>query len=136
MKIAFTEYYDNRLCYIINWVRKGIPKYKCWYNENGIYKSKFTQSTFPEFLNFAYTKKPKNWNLLSSEEKKHERYYYQWNTRNVLSTLNRSITNKRLTKIQGNFIEEMFCNFHRYEQMMIIEYQTDVINDYKEECLF
>lgn len=137
MKIAFNEYYDKRLLYIINHVKKGVPRYKVWYKtKENVYRFKFTESTFPEYLTFAYTKKPKNWNLLEKEEKKKHRYYFQWNTKNILSTLTKALTNKKLTKLQGMFLEELFNNFKKYEEMMIYEYQTDIFEYDIEVCPF
>lgn len=137
MKIAFNEYYDKRLLYIINHVKKGIPRYKIWYQDKDkIYKFKFAESTFPEYLTFAYTKKPKNWNLLESKEKKKHRYYFQWNTRNILSTLTKALTSKKLTKIQGMFLEELFSNFKKYEDMMIEVYSTDIFEYDIDICPF
>lgn len=137
MKIAFNEYYDKRLLYIINHVKKGIPRYKIWYQDKDkIYKFKFTESTFPEYLTFAYTKKPKNWNLLEKEEKKKHRYYFQFNTKGILRTLTKALTSKKLTKLQGMFLEELFINFKKYEDMMIYEYNTDIFEYDIEVCPF
>lgn len=137
MKIEFNEYYDKRLLYIINHVKNGVPRFKVWYQDkDNIYKFKFTESTFPEYLTFAYTKKPKDWFLEEKEEKKKHRYYFQWNTRNILSTLNKALLNKKLTKIQGMFLEELFLNFKKYEDMMIYVYNTDIFEYNIEVCPF
>lgn len=126
MKIAFNEYFDKRISYIIEHIRNAVPKYKVWYQDEGIYKFNYIPSTFPEYTRFAYTKKPKDWCILSSEEKKKYDYFYQWNTKDINRTLVKSLKNKKLTVLQGNFIEELFIRFRDYEYEMEYIHRTNI----------
>lgn len=126
MKIAFNDYYDKRLIYVLDHLRKAVPKYKVWYEVQGIYRFKFIPSTFPEYTRFAYTKKPKDWYLFSSKEKLEHDYFYQWNTKDIQRTLSKALRQKKLTKLQGNFIEELFIRFRDYEYEMVYYHRTDI----------
>lgn len=129
MNIIFNDFYDKRVLFIYTQLKLSQPRYKVWYKtSDGIYRFKFQSSTFPEYSRFAYTKKPKDWHLESSNEKKKHRYYYQFNTKGILKILVKSLTRKPLTEIQGNFLEELFKNFLDYEKMMLEEFQTNILD--------
>lgn len=126
MRTNFSSFYDERSIYIIDHLINAIPRYKVWYQEDNIYKFKFIESTFPEYVRFAYTKKPKYWRLLDSREKKKHDRYWQLNTKGVVDILRKSLSRKKLTKWQGDFLEELFGQFNDYEKMMLIEYDTEL----------
>ena len=137
MQIAFNIYYDERVLYMINHILNSVPKQVIQYQEQGEYKYRFYPSTYPEYTRFLYTKKPKNWKTLEAKEKKKHRYYYSWNTKDILRTLRKCITRKKLLRIQANALEELFYEFNKYERMMIEVYYTDIFDKmYDIECKF
>lgn len=129
MKIAFNQFYDKRIVYMYEHISNAIPRYKVCYKEDGIYKSRFIESTFPEYTKFAYTKKPKNWNLLNAKEKKSHDRYFQYNTKYIKRILVKLLIKHKLTKIQQEFCDILFRNFFEYEKEMTEYYNTNIIKD-------
>ncbi len=98
------------------------------YEGNLIFYSE--KSTFPEYTKFMYTKKPKWYKLLSEEEKEKYEYYYQYNTKDILSLLRTLLSEERkLTKIQQHCVDTLFYGFRLYEEAYIELYGQKIIED-------
>jgi len=133
----FLDYYlEQKIDAIIQELNQSTPgkrigivsdKYAC-----GLDFGATIRSTFPNYIKFAYYKRPKNWHCLSDDEKISNINYYQYNTKEIIRILNKIKMNKPLTNIQGQFIEELFENYLIVENDYYEEYNEIMFED----CLF
>jgi hypothetical protein len=120
LKSHINDYVTDRIRYIISHLKSSTPGKRLWVQSDK-YSSGYDynvtiRSTFPYYIKFAYVMRPKNWYLLSEDEKIKEGIYYQYNTKEIIRILNKILQNKRLTLIQSKFIEQLFYNFLEYEK--------------------
>ncbi len=89
-----------------------------------------SRSTFPDYVKFMYLKKPKWYILLSEEEKLDHDYYYQYNTKDILSLLRTLLKeDRKLTEIQQHCVDRLFMYFREYEESYIYLYNQKIIDD-------
>lgn len=120
LKPVINDYILNRINYIIDELNHAKPGRRVWmdsdkYPNNKDY-SLTERSTYPFYIKFAYDKKPKQWYILSEEEKLKERIYYCYNKRNIFNVFKKILTGKALTLIQQTFVEELMTNFYIFEK--------------------
>ncbi len=119
--------------YIINHVENSFPGKRMW-SKNDKYNSGYdyslsTKSTFPDYIKFAYVKRPKYWFILSEEEKLLEDRYFQYNTKDIIRILNKYINDKSLTDIQNEFFNTLIDNFKDYEHEYFEEFKEYPLSD-------
>jgi len=133
MEIIVTQLTVEYINTIITILENSTPGKRKWIKSdkysNGYDYNLTERSTFPWWIKFAYVKRPSNWYCLTEEEKKLERLYYQYNTKDIIRILNKIINTKKLTEIQGHFVEELFNNFRQYELDHFEQYNEEIIRD-------
>lgn len=120
LKPVINDYILNRINYIMDELKQAKPGKRIWmdsdkYPNNKDY-SLTERSTYPFYIKFAYDKKPKQWYILSEEEKLKERIYYCYNKRNIFNVFKKILNGKALTLIQQTFVEELMTNFYIFEK--------------------
>lgn len=144
MQIIINDFVSDRITYILEIIKNSLPGKRRWYKSrkfnSGNDYSITERSTFPDYIKFAYVKKPKNWYILTDDEKKKEDIYFQYNTKNITRCLNKILKCKMLTELQQLFIEILFYNFYKYEEEWEIMNNEKLFDDMKninmDECPF
>ncbi len=138
LKPVINDYILNRINYITDELNNAKPGRRVWMEskkfQNGMDYTGTERSTYPFYIKFAYDKKPKQWYLLSEEEKLKERTYYCYNRKNIFGVFKKILNGKALTLIQQKFVVDLMTNFRVFEkEFEYIHKDTfdNVINYYK-----
>lgn len=122
------SYYESRVRYVLDTLSNSTPGKRYWQTlADGQVKYWKESSTFPWWIKFAYQKKPKNWHLMTIEEKNTINYGFNYNTKDIIRILNKTLNNKKLTIQQGLFVEQLFINLNQEENDYF--YQNKTSND-------
>ena len=131
MKIYYSNWYLNQLLYIQINIDNSLPRirYKEYNTENGNYDYYTISSTYPSYIKFAFTKKPKWYLVLSEEEKLLEDRYWHYNIKNVRSIVKKLLSQNKLTIIQQYFTDDLFYEWNVYQKDYQYQYQENLIVD-------
>lgn len=120
LKPVINDYILNRINYITDELNNAKPGRRVWTEnkkfQSGMDYTATERSTYPFYIKFAYDKRPKQWYLLSEEEKLKERIYYCYNRKNIFGVFKKILNGKALTFIQQQFVVELMTNFRIFEK--------------------
>ncbi len=141
MQIITNNFNIERIKIILERINISEPGTRRWRQSDkfssGIDYGETIRSTFPWYIKFAYLKRPNDWYLFTEDEKILEEIYFQYNTKEIVRILKKILDNKKLTNIQGLFVEQLFINFRQEELDFFEEFQEEmIIIEELENCPF